>query len=266
MIMFLALTWGGWRGVWLTLWRGTADVGKGLSGLIWAAIRLGIGLWLWNTAIRLAHFAQPIRDVGAGLAVASLIFAAWGIWSLVRAFGRLGLRGVLLIVLVLYLLVAAFRVLTVFDSRPLEHRVLTQLVQTGQRGWTQLKTAAVAVFSAPDEFQLAYLGKGTANAPPGFPPFDQTATPIRVVAQPAPASQSQAFKVGGYAHAVSSDGQRVAVRSTPNSSSGATAYLATDERLLILDGPRSTIEGRWWKVHASQGEGWCIEKDLKLAK
>lgn len=266
MIMFLGLIGGSRHAIWLALWRGTADARHGLSGLFWAFVKLGVSLWLWDTAIRVAHFAPPVRDAGAGLAIASLVFAAWGMWSLVRAFGRLGLRGILLMVLVLYFLVATFRVLTVFDNRPLERRVLTQLVQTGQWGWTQLRTAGEAVLGAPDEFQLAYHGKRTANAPQGFPLFDPAATPIRVVAQPAPASQSQALKVGGYARAVSSDGQRVAVRSNPSSSSSATAYLPTDERLLILNGPRSTIEGRWWKVHASQGEGWCIEKDLKLAK
>jgi hypothetical protein len=172
---------------------------------------------------------------------------------------HLGLRNFALTLTTLYLVLVAFNILTIPDSRPVQNRVVPQFVATGWQVWTLLRDTAAIIAGAPDDFLFAYTGSGVVSQPPGFPAPDPEATPVRVIVQPAHSIAATVLKIGGYARAVNTGGQSLSVRAGPGLTFDITANFPEGERLLILEGPQSNGEGKWWKVYGSQGEGWCIE-------
>jgi hypothetical protein len=247
---------------WEMLWLGTGYARRGLANLLWATIRLGLAVWLWGTAIRLAHFPPPLKTVGAVLAIVSLVVFLWGAWGLWQGMRHLGLRNFALTLTTLYLVLVTFNILTIPDSRSVQNRVVPQFVATGWQVWTFLRDTATIIVDAPDDFLFAYTGSGVVSQPPGFPTPDPAATPVRVIAQPAHSTTTTVLKVGGYARVVNTDGQLLSVRAGPGLTYDLTAGFPEGERLLILEGPQSNAEGKWWKVHGPQGEGWCVDKWL----
>lgn len=161
------------------LWRGRGGFWKGFFQIVWVAIRFWLAQQLWGTAVRLAHFPNPTKNLGVAVSIVAILLFIWGIWGIWQSFTTLGGRRFLLLGLCLYLLFVLVNVLTVPDERPLVNRLIGQAGQTAESvGSTSISTIKTLI-AAPDEFLFAYTGTRNMPAlPPGFPTPDPQATPI----------------------------------------------------------------------------------------
>jgi hypothetical protein len=248
------------------VWQGDNYIPRGLAILFWGAVRIALAIWMWGTATRLAYYPAPMKTVGAVLAVLSLVVILWGVWGLWKSIRSLGVKGILFVAMIVYLLLVVFNVLTIPDEHPVQDRIYIQLGATARQVWGSMHRGISALAKAPDEFLLAYTGIGSAAQPAGFPAPDPESTLVLVVAQPQPASSSSELKVGGYARVNQISGQMVVVREAPRLDSPVTASFPNGERLLILEGAVEKEAGVWWKVHGRQGEGWCLAEWLEPSK
>ncbi len=164
------------------LWEGRGGVWHGFLQIVWGSLRIWLAVQLWGTAVRLAHFPAPTKNLGVGVAIAALLLFGWGLWGLWQAFVTIGTRRLLVFLLTCYLLILTINILTVPDDRSLIKKVIPQAGHIASSlGKTAVSTTK-AIFAAPDEFLFAYAGKRSMpDLPQGFPTPDPAATPINMV-------------------------------------------------------------------------------------
>lgn len=270
-----------------TAWSGLAGWRRGLFTLVFASIRVWLGLWLWGTGLRLAHFPTPTKTVGAILAMVAAALVIWGVWGLVKSIRLLGLKRSVTLVLVFLAIIVGFDILTLPSDQPRASALLRQLY-TRVAGIGSLGSGIVsAVVGAPGEFSFAYNGtRRPPSLPAGFPTPDPQATPVQAVARRAgqalplapvaeeattpepnePVQLDTRLHVGGYARVVNTDGKALQARVEPGTSANVVARFAQGTRLAIIGGPESSNGYIWWQVRSDQGqEGWCADTWLESA-
>lgn len=253
---------------WSLLWRGRGRTWPGLVKMFGVWLRLLLAGWLWNTAIQLAHIQEPMKTVGAILALGAAALFVWAVRGLWQGAWVLGVKRLVTILLALGLLVATFNALTIRDDdRPFFNRWITQLEFTGQQGWDQLVDALQSLVRAPEELLFAYTGQRARRLPPpSIPTPNPQSTPIEFTFHAAgEAVPSPQLTIGNYARVANTDGQALRARSGPGTSYEIAARFPEGTRLLILDGPTVADGYRWWKVHGGQGEGWCADRWLAVS-
>lgn len=164
------------------LWQGTDGLWRGFKQFVWAIIRVWLAQQLWGTAVRLAHFPLPTKNLGVVVAIVTLFLFGWGVWGMWQAFKTLGARRFLSAILVIYLLFVVVNVLTVPDERSVLRRAIGQAGSTAASIGASAVSAVQNLLAAPDEFLFAYTGKrNMPDLPPGFPTPDPEATTVSMV-------------------------------------------------------------------------------------
>lgn len=164
------------------LWQGHGSLWKGIKQFVWAIIRVWLAQQLWGTAVRLAHFPLPTKNLGVVVAIAALFLFGWGVWGIWQAFKTLGAKRFLGAILTIYLLFVIVNVLTVPDERDVFRRAIGQAGNTATSMGASAVTAVQNLLAAPDEFLFAYTGRRSMpDLPPGFPTPDPEATSVNMV-------------------------------------------------------------------------------------
>lgn len=164
------------------LWQGHGSLWKGIKQFAWAIIRVWLAQQLWGTAVRLAHFPLPTKNLGLVVAIAALFLFGWGVWGIWQAFNTLGAKRFLGAILAIYLLLVVVNVLTVPDERGVFGRAISQAGNTATSMGLSAVTAVQNLLAAPDEFLFAYTGRrAMPDLPPGFPTPDPEATSVNMV-------------------------------------------------------------------------------------
>jgi hypothetical protein len=245
---------------WSTLWRGSGITRVGLLKLFWSTLRILLSGWVWGTAVRLAHIQQPVKTVGAILALIGLALFVWGLRGLWQGLRILGAKRLLIILLVVYGLIVGLNVLTAPSEHPLVDRIAAQMARAGQQTWDTFTGTIESVIKSPGDFLFAYTGgRAKMSPPPDIPTPHPEATPIEFHISGGSGSSRPAanLRVGGYARVASTDGQLLRARANPGTSSDIVTRIPEGERVRVFDGPISADGFKWWKVSSAQGEGWC---------
>jgi hypothetical protein len=290
----MSARWDNWKYQYrlMQLWNGHGKVKKGIVQIGWSVVWFMLGCWLWETAVRLAHFQHPTKTVGVVLALISISIILWGLSGFGNATKSLGIRRMIITVMATYVALVTINVLTLPDTRPVGVRILTQLGTTLQQAGNTLSNWARSVAKAPDDFLFAYSGqRNLSSLPPGFLTPSPNATPVHVSAAeggnmpvkiPTPRLDAAAIpgeapgqnvlpntgqsvlRVGDYARVVNTGGQSLRARLEPTTSSEIVVGFVEGSRLLILDGPVVNDGFTWWKVRSNDNrEGWCADQWLE---
>ena len=170
---------------WRDIWEGESRPSQGITKLLWIAVRLLLSSWLWGTGVRLAHFSPPTKSAGLVLALLSIFIFLWAMWGIWQTLLYLGLKRVLLLFVILFLLMVTINVLTIPDERPLSKRLMAQVELTFERINGNLSNWGKSLIEAPDEFLFAYSGRRRLpELPAGFPTPDPQATPVQAFGSP----------------------------------------------------------------------------------
>lgn len=254
---------------WSVFWRGAGSTRAGLKALLWAMLRLLIAIWLWNAALRLARYQPPLKTVGLILAiicVGLVVWSAWGLWKTLRT---LGIRRLVVVLLSGLALAVTVGILTAPSDRPLGERILTQVGATVEHLWESSLRAVGIVLRAPDDFLFAYTGRRALQAmPAGYPIPDPQATPIEfIVSGKSGSPPPLALRIGNTARvAASTSTETLCARAEPTVYSAVAARLTKGATVEVLEGPMLADGYKWWKVRASQGEGWCVASQLVVVR
>jgi hypothetical protein len=276
------------RSVWRTAsqstwWRGTAGWRRGLWQLVWAALRLFLGQWLWGTGLRLIFFPEPTRYVGLGLALLAGALVVWSGVALARAARALGAARSLSLLLALFAAVIVVDLLAVPSGQMSAGLILDRVSGQGIVVGRAVTDGIGALASAPGELGFAYSGTRNPPAlPPGFPTPDPQATPLRAIAlpsgqepppsfTPAPVPSSSqpsdpvgSLQIGGFARVVNVGSEPLRGRRGPGTEAAIVTRFPEGTRLLIVSGPEEADGFRWWLVRSEQGlEGWCADSWLQ---
>lgn len=163
------------------LWQGKGGWWRGIFQIVWVALRFWLAQQLWGTAVRLAHFPAPTKNLGLLVTIISLLLFIWGVRGLWQVLNTLGVRRLLLTVAAIYLLFLFINILTIPDQRPLTSRLVGQAGQTAAAMARSPVSAIQSLLAAPDDFLFAYSGeRRMPELPPGFPTPDPQATPVRM--------------------------------------------------------------------------------------
>jgi len=233
---------------------------------------------IYQLALSTLRWVMPFKVVG----VICLALAAAGVFiggrSLMRAAMRVGLRGLVIRLVVLYALAI---VLTALLTPSLYQGSAHWLAsaQTVHRALGQgVGAVGGAVLAAPDAIGFAATGRRTPLVVDGASQGAE-AMPTPIVAQlvaaqgatansgltapPAPAAQDlvateqRALRVGDGARVVGTEGAALRARERPGTTAPIVTRFAADAVLRIIEGPQ-TADGRaWWKVVGTDGAGWC---------
>jgi hypothetical protein len=195
----------------------------------------------------------------------SLGIFIWGFYHIWLVLRGIGLRGVLWIGLVGFVVLVGFNFLTSAGGVSTGRQALSVVSQSGQQVWLVVGKTFISVIRAPEDFRFAYTGTRSPANLSGFPAPDPAAQPIvQVDARNYHPPAVDRLQPGGYAIISDPDGGRIACRSGPGDEFPLSVSFHENDRLLILDGPASSVDspGRWWLVHGVNGEGWCLEEFL----
>jgi hypothetical protein len=244
------------------IWLGNKRLQSGIRHFIWLVISIFLSDWLWRLAVRLVSLPEPYKKIGVVVALISLGVFIWGIlriWFLIR---DAGIKGLLIIVGSIFLIIFVIDLLTFPEPIPFQSRIVPSMSKIGKQSWLQWKKLASAIVKAPEEFRFAYVGSTAKSYLPGFPTPDPA---INIVVTAKSARNSSAGLItGGYAYLNSSSDVKPACISSLETDSPDPVTFRMKERLLILAGPKqvSAQQGSWWKLHGSQGDGWCKEESM----
>jgi hypothetical protein len=263
------------------LWSGRGTAARRRGSFVLGGLALFIAAVIYTFA--LAALSQPagLNIAGWGFLLLAVAAAFMGIRAIVFAIIRLGLRGILLRLAVLYVLFVLATGL---------------LVPTGLQGTEHWVTTAGAVLSWPfdaltgtgdrlaaawDDLHFAVMGERDSipvpgvEWPDGVPPAlvvsDErsarkvdNAPVIEPTQQPVPASGGEGLHPGAVARVIGTEGAALRAREQPGTDTRIVARFPPESRLEIVDGPQQAGGRTWWKVRGPQGEGWCAAEFLAV--
>jgi hypothetical protein len=238
-------------------------LGKGVGHLFWSGVLFILSGWIWGLSIRLAPMPEPYKKIGVVVAFMSLGLFFWGIWKLWCVIREAGIWGFISLFGAAFLLLLIFNILTFSQPLPIQDRIFPALKTSGQQARGFLQDIASAVAKAPEDFRFAYVGGNAGAYLPGFPTPDPGMEPVLIDAAPA-RNSSVVLEPGGYAYIRSVDGISPDCFTGPGSEFPRSVPFRDGDRLLVLEGPKtgSRDNGLWWRLHGSQGDGWCREEIL----
>jgi hypothetical protein len=263
------------------IWSGRGAAARRRGSFVLGGLALVIAATIYT--LGLAALSQPagVSIVGWVLLLLAAAIAFIGIRSIVFAIIRLGLRGILLRLAVLYALLVL---------------VIGLLIPTGLQGSEHWLTTGGAVLRWPldgltgargrladawDDLHFAATGERSpipvpgAEWPDGVPPppvvSDERAgkSEDSQVAEaptqpPAPAATAGTLHTGAAARVTGTEGAALRAREQPGADTRIVARFPPESWLEIVDGPQQADGRTWWKVRGSQGEGWCAAEFLRI--
>jgi len=245
------------------IWWGKKLLKKGIYQTFWSVIRFILSGWLWDIALRLVPMPEPYKKAGVLVAFMGLLFFIWGIrglWSSLQAFG---LSGLCFILGSYFLLLFTFNLLTYSKATSIQERLLPSLTESGTQIWKLTNKIIRNMINAPEDFRFAYTGNSAGDYISGFPTPDPN-NKIIVEVESTNLGVIRNLSVGGYTSVNTENGNLLDCHSEPDLTFPVSAKFPDKIRLLILEGPMIDKQENttWWKLHGSQGEGWCNEKFL----
>lgn len=250
---------------WGRIWKGRGRFRVQILRIVGTILLLALASWLWDTAVRTAAMPGAYKKASLVMLAISLGLFIWGFYHLYKVLVGIGLRGVLWIALVGFLLLVGFNFLTSPVGISTGRQALSVVSQSWQQVWLAVGKSFIAVIKAPEDFRFAYTGSRSPADLSGFPIPDPAALKIvQIDARNYYPPAIDHLQPGGYAIISDTDGGHTACRSGPGSDSPISASFHENDRLLILEGPEADSDslGDWWFVHGVHGEGWCLEEFL----
>jgi hypothetical protein len=272
------------------IWQGGPRPWRGLLSLLWMLALFAAFSLLWGMGVELARYPEPGKQIGLGLAVLGTILGLVGVMFMGRGMMMLGLRRLLIVLAVVFLLAALFGTLTAPGDQPLGSRLGASLLETGQNALLLPLSLPGSLIERVNDFRFAYSGVNPRPPlPPGFPTPDPDLPPIVLVIssegsapsnasaatqsaapQPEPTQAAQQAQgsapylhSGGFARVVNTGGQTLRGRAGPGTNYEVTAKFSPGERLQVLDGPTESGGYTWWQVRGDSGEGWSADDWLE---
>jgi hypothetical protein len=201
-----------------------------------------------------------------------------GARAVVAATLRLGLKGILIRLLALYVL-AVFIVglLVPSGAQGLRHW-MTTATDVARWPFGAVSTGVQALVAAPDAIRFAATGERDPIPVPGVewvggvPPTPIVANAVGTVEQdvpeslaatqipaaPQPAASERALQVGDHVRVFGTEGSPLRARETASLQAKPVVRFVADSVLEIVDGPQTVDGYTWWKVRGAPGEGWCV--------
>jgi len=133
--------------------------------------------WAFGTAVGLARWEKPIKNLAVALAILSMALLIVGLWTLGRVLRQLGLRRLLITLMIVYLLLIVASVLISNSPRPIHLESISAARRIAQQAGKTLAGAVRSLASAPAEFRFAYTGRRPPLILPGRESASQ-ATPL----------------------------------------------------------------------------------------
>ena len=264
-----------------SLWRGETRPSRWLLRLLGGLTVALLANSAWNLAVTSARWPPPVKTVSILLVIIALGLVAWSGWLLWRVFRLLGVRRVLMLLSVLYLMVVGIRVLTAEEERPLVQRILPQMQGVASGTWGALASFTRSLIEAPATFRFAYTGRNPLIGAPGaevspiegeiieplvYTTLDEP-VPTEVPAPvhtpiPSKPELSEGIQVGGYVEVRGTGGKTLRARAGPGTSYDIITRFNEGAQLLVLEGPVEADGYVWWEVRGGQDEGWCADRWL----
>jgi hypothetical protein len=264
-----------------TLWRGRTSYWRGGMGIVWATVRFIIAVWLWGTALRMAHFPDSSKYIALFLAFATTALFIWASIDLVRSIGGLGLKRCLVLIGIVFAALLGYDALTMTPSD-------NRISELGDRFSMRavlivdgIKQSITGVLRAPEEFNFAYTGvRAAPQLPAGFPTPDPATTPVviqaiksndsqlssEVSAPPTPVqaaagtTSDSSIIIGSVVRVVNSGQEPLRARQSAGINATIVARFVEGTVLQVIDGPQVADGYTWWLVRDSEGrEGWCAD-------
>jgi len=250
---------------WGSIWKGRRRFRSQIFRIAWTILLFAMASWLWNTAVRTAAMPDAYKKASLALVAISLCLFIWGICQLLKVLRNIGLRSVLWVALVGFLLLIMFNFLTSPSGGFTGSHVLSIVSQSAQQVWSSVGKSIRSLINAPENYRFAYTSVRTPHYLPGFPtPDPNSQQVIQVDARTYTPPEVSRLQPGGYAILSDPEGGKIACRSNPDVEYPISARFDQDDRVLILEGPQldGNDLGKWWLVHGLRGEGWCLEENL----
>ncbi len=260
------------------IWSGRGAAARRRGSFVLGGLALVFAALIYTLALSALSQPAGLSIAGWALLLLAAAVALFGLRTIVFAIVRLGLRGVLLRLAVLFVLLVLVTGWLIPTGLPAgEHWRATA---SAVLRWPidSLTGAPARLVQAWDELHFAATGERDPIAVPGAEwPGGVAPTPIvfdeRAGQEDSPAFEAPAqapttaaggeeFGIGATVRVTGTDGAALRAREQPGSSARIVARFAPASQLEIVDGPQG-VDGRtWWKVRGAQGEGWCAAEFL----
>lgn len=242
--------------------------GKGRPRLhLWAAV--GTILWsalvwfIYPYALGIASWEGTIRYFGVALLLLAGLFVYFAIRAFSRFIWHMGLIGLMIVVVVLFLTFTLIRGRTTHAATFNDWR--HAMTTIGRNTSLVSARAAEQLRLLPGDIYMAVL----AQEPPW------RSKPVAVLApavlsrpaegeQLALASESDPDGItpGVLARLHGNAGQTVNLRREPQVDAAVTKKVPNGTLVVILNGPRQTSNQIWWYVSTDEVDGWCSADQL----
>lgn len=266
-----------------TLWAGRGKSTSHRGSLLGGVFALFLASLAYLLALSTIRWAMPLKLVGVVCLLMAIGLVFLGLRSILRLVLRIGLRGLLIRLAIVYLLAVLVGGLVGQSGQQGASHWLT--TASGVFGWAGDRFADLGGFlsRAPDAVSFAATGQREPVRIPGVEWEDNLPpTPISintVADEPRPTAilvptaasiptavsqQPRELRIGSSVRVQGTDGERLNARSTPSTDAPIVAKFTEDAVLQIIEGPVK-VDGRiWWKVEGAEGEGWCVADFITL--